>query len=123
MATACLLLLLALSSNYVISTPAQLQLADYATVSETDSRPQARMDITATLGGTVSRKLCSSFGVTRTPSENPDRDMETIEAEVAFSARQAGQWPQGQAEIHFHPSTKEHREIATAIWRSVTLAS
>ena len=54
------------------------------------------------------------------PRQNSDRDMETIEAEVVFLARQAGDWPEGQTEIHFHPSTPEHREIATSIWRSVT---
>jgi len=54
------------------------------------------------------------------PPQNSDRDMETIEAEVVFLATQAGDWPEGQTEIHFHPSTPEHREIATSIWRSVT---
>jgi hypothetical protein len=54
------------------------------------------------------------------PPQNSDRDMETIEAEVVFLARQAGDWPEGQTEIHFHPSTPEHREIATSNWRSVT---
>jgi hypothetical protein len=54
------------------------------------------------------------------PQQNSDRDMETIEAEVVFLARQAGDWPEGQTEIHFHPSTSEHREIAASIWRSVT---
>jgi hypothetical protein len=54
------------------------------------------------------------------PRENTDRDIETVEAEVVFLARLAGQWPEGQTEIHFHPSTEEHREIAAAIWRAVT---
>jgi hypothetical protein len=54
------------------------------------------------------------------PSENPDRDMETIEAEVVFQARLAGQWPEGQTEIHFHPSNEEHRRIAANIWQTVT---
>jgi hypothetical protein len=31
------------------------------------------------------------------PVENPDRDIDTVEAEVVFLARQAGQWPEGQA--------------------------
>lgn len=46
------------------------------------------------------------------------RDIETVEAEVVFLCRQAGQWPRFQTEIHFHPSTRRHRQIAAAIWRS-----
>jgi len=53
------------------------------------------------------------------PPENPDRDIETIEAEVVFLARLAGQWPAGQTEIHFHPSAQEHREAAARIWHCV----
>lgn len=55
--------------------------------------------------------------------ENPERDIETVEAEVVFLARLSGQWPEGQTEIHFHPSTAEHREIAASIWKTVTSAS
>lgn len=44
------------------------------------------------------------------PAENPERDIETLEAEIVFLTRCAGQWPEGQTEIHFHPSTEEHRE-------------
>jgi hypothetical protein len=44
------------------------------------------------------------------------RDIETVEAEVVFLIRQAGQWPQWQTEIHFHESTTEHRAVAEAIW-------
>jgi hypothetical protein len=54
------------------------------------------------------------------PTEHPERDIETVEAEVVFLARLAGQWPAGQTEIHFHPSNEKHREIAAAIWRTVT---
>ncbi len=55
------------------------------------------------------------------PPQNSDRDMETIEAEVVYLARREGdQWPEGQTEIHFHPSAPEHREIANSIWRTVT---
>lgn len=54
------------------------------------------------------------------PVENPDRDIETIEAEVVFLARLAGQWPEGQTEIHFHPSSQEHRDIAAQIWQTLT---
>ena len=57
------------------------------------------------------------------PLQNPDRDMETVEAEVVFLTRLAGQWPGGQTEIHFHPSTAEHREIAETIWQMITSAS
>lgn len=42
-------------------------------------------------------------------------DIETIEAEVVFLIRCAGQWPLHQTEIHFHPSTQEHRDIAAVI--------
>jgi IS5 family transposase len=42
-------------------------------------------------------------------------DLETVEAEIAFLIRSAGQWPRSQTEIHFHPSEKEHRELAARI--------
>lgn len=51
---------------------------------------------------------------------NPDLDIETIEAEVVYLARSAGQWPAGQTEIHFHPSNEHHRRIAEEIWQTVT---
>lgn len=57
------------------------------------------------------------------PAVNAHLDMETVEAEVVFLARFAGQWPEGQTEIHFHPSNEIHRELAKTIWRSVTSAS
>jgi hypothetical protein len=44
-------------------------------------------------------------------------DLETVEAEVVFLIRSSGQWPSGQTEIHFHPSGKEHRELAVSIVR------
>ncbi len=46
-------------------------------------------------------------------------DLETVEAEVAFLVRTAGQWPRGQTEIHFHPSDREHRELAASIMQHV----
>jgi hypothetical protein len=46
-------------------------------------------------------------------------DLETVEAEVVFLVRSAGQWPRGQTEIHFHPSEKEHRELANRILKSL----
>lgn len=42
-------------------------------------------------------------------------DIETIEAEVVFLIRSAGQWPLHQTEIHFHPSTQVHRDMAATI--------
>lgn len=47
-------------------------------------------------------------------------DIETVEAEVVFLIRNAGQWPPYQTEIHFHRSTQMHRAVATKIWRTVT---
>jgi hypothetical protein len=55
------------------------------------------------------------------PADKPMLDVETIEAEVAFLIRQAGQWPKFQTEIHFHPSTKEHWAIAKRIVSGYTL--
>ncbi|WP_208456081.1 hypothetical protein [Burkholderia ubonensis] len=42
-------------------------------------------------------------------------DIETIEAEVVYLVRQAGQWPKFQTEIHFHPSSADHRQWASTI--------
>lgn len=45
------------------------------------------------------------------------RDLETVEAEVAFLCRQqSGQWPEFQHEIHFYPSLLIHTEAAQAIY-------
>jgi hypothetical protein len=49
------------------------------------------------------------------PAENPTLDIETVEAEVVFLIRCAGQWPIYQTEIHFHPSTQVHRDVAANI--------
>ena len=51
------------------------------------------------------------------PLQNPMLDVETIEAEIVFLIRQKGQWPLYQTEIHFHPSSPDHRRIAEAIAR------
>lgn len=51
------------------------------------------------------------------PAENPCLDIETVEAEVVFLIRDAGQWPAYQTEIHFHESSTVHREIAASIMR------
>ena len=53
-------------------------------------------------------------------SKNGMLNIETVEAEVVFLARRAGQWPLCQTEIHFHPSRKVHRVIAAAVWRKAT---
>jgi hypothetical protein len=50
-----------------------------------------------------------------TPSDNAALDIETVEAEVVYLIRAAGQWPMFQTEIHFHPSSQIHREIAATI--------
>ena len=51
--------------------------------------------------------------------KNPDQQephaLETIEAEVVFQIRSAGQWPLFQNEIHFHPSDTIHRDLAHKI--------
>lgn len=45
------------------------------------------------------------------------RDLETVEAEVAFLCRQqSGQWPVFQHEIHFYSSLPSHREAAEEIY-------
>lgn len=49
------------------------------------------------------------------PAANPALDIETVEAEVVFLIRCAGQWPMYQTEIHFHPSTQVHRDVAATI--------
>ncbi len=48
-------------------------------------------------------------------SEKMSLDIETIEAEVVYLIRKAGQWPIFQTEIHFHPSNEEHRAVAAQI--------
>ena len=47
----------------------------------------------------------------------PLRELETVEAEVAFLCRQnSGQWPAFQHEIHFYPSRPWHRDAAARIY-------
>lgn len=45
------------------------------------------------------------------------KDIETVEAEVAFLVRSAGQWPVSQTEIHFYQSSDVHRKVAAGIMR------
>lgn len=54
-------------------------------------------------------------------SVKPLLDIETVEAEVVFLIRSAGQWPKHQTEIHFHPSSAVHREKAASIMSRYTL--
>ena len=56
------------------------------------------------------------------PAENPCLDAETIEAELVYLIRKAGQWPRHQTEIHFHPSTDAHRAVAASIGVRYSLA-
>lgn len=50
------------------------------------------------------------------PEERAAAELECIEAEVVFLARQRfGQWPEFQTEIHFHASKKFHRDAAQRI--------
>ena len=47
----------------------------------------------------------------------PLRELETVEAEVAFMCRQeSGQWPAFQHEIHFYPSSPWHCDAAARIY-------
>lgn len=48
-------------------------------------------------------------------ADRSERDIETVEAEVVFLIRSAGQWPAFQTEIHFHRSTSVHRRVAERI--------
>ncbi len=50
------------------------------------------------------------------------RDLETVEAEVAYLVRTGGQWPAFQTEIHFFPSKPAHRSAAKAIVQEVRRA-
>jgi hypothetical protein len=50
-----------------------------------------------------------------------ERDIETVEAEVVYLIRAAGQWPAFQTEIHFYPSSARHREVAAQIMSHYSL--
>jgi hypothetical protein len=47
--------------------------------------------------------------------DRKERDIETVEAELVYLIRSAGQWPEFQTEIHFYPSSPLHREIAAQV--------
>jgi hypothetical protein len=55
--------------------------------------------------------------------ERNEQDIETVEAEVVYLIRSAGQWPAFQTEIHFHPSSSRHREVAREIMSNYQLES
>ncbi|CAB3797387.1 hypothetical protein LMG28138_04236 [Pararobbsia alpina] len=55
------------------------------------------------------------------PEQRPCLDIETIEAEVVYLIRKAGQWPLFQTEIHFHESSEEHRTWASQIVEKYSL--
>jgi hypothetical protein len=45
---------------------------------------------------------------------------ETVEAEIVFLIRlREGNWPKHQTEIHFHPSSKQHRRWAEEIYEEI----
>jgi hypothetical protein len=50
-------------------------------------------------------------------------EAETVEAEVVYLVRAGGQWPEFQTEIHFHPSSEEHRMLASRIVQHCRTAS
>lgn len=52
---------------------------------------------------------------TNAGSNNDCLDIETVEAELVYLIRKAGQWPLYQTEIHFHPSNDMHRAVAAKI--------
>ncbi|MFH1022869.1 MAG: hypothetical protein V1809_05730 [Planctomycetota bacterium] len=49
---------------------------------------------------------------TKTKGKAAVRDLEIVEAEVAYLVRKRGQWPAFQTEIHFYPSRAGHRKVA-----------
>ncbi|MBA1147844.1 hypothetical protein H0Z60_12380 [Ectothiorhodospiraceae bacterium WFHF3C12] len=73
------------------------------------------------------KHLAQVLGLTIwTASSNGDyvaiRELETIEAEVAFLCRKnSGQWPEFQNEIHFFPSFEVHRRAAEQIYYHATI--
>jgi hypothetical protein len=54
--------------------------------------------------------------------DESQRELETIEAEVVFAIRAAGQWPAFQTEIHFYESSAVHRRLARRVLDAVALA-
>lgn len=43
------------------------------------------------------------------------RDVETVEAEIVYLIRKAGDWPRFQTEIHFRQASEAHRAVAAQI--------
>jgi hypothetical protein len=50
------------------------------------------------------------------------RELETVEAEIVFAIRTAGQWPAFQTEIHFYPSDESQRQLAASVLESIEKA-
>ncbi len=49
------------------------------------------------------------------------RELQTVEAEVAFLCRQqSGQWPEYQHDIHLYPSSERYRTAANAVYEHAT---
>ncbi len=67
--------------------------------------------------GLKQRMVLSVWTVSVDGKPAPLREMETVEAEVAFCCRErSGQWPAYQHEIHFYPSSPAHRAAAQQIY-------
>jgi hypothetical protein len=49
--------------------------------------------------------------------EGSSLELQTVEAEIVFLIRSAGQWPKYQTEIHFYHSAAAHRKVAARIVR------
>jgi hypothetical protein len=64
----------------------------------------------------MSEAVLDVWGHDDPSSTNQCLDLETVEAEVVFLIRCAGQWPLHQTEIHFHPSSDTHRAVARSIF-------
>lgn len=62
--------------------------------------PTGKVATTDAHGGIDFLKQTWIFGATKASVDNPEVDLETIEAEVVFLIRSAGQWPSDQTEIH-----------------------
>lgn len=107
---------------YIISSGEEVPMYIGATVQSMRTRLRQGWDATGVTGYYGYRWRNSStplnldiFYLQNCPEAEWQRQMETVEAEVAFLVRCAGQWPIAQTEIHFYPSAEVHREIARKI--------
>jgi len=68
------------------------------------------------------RLRLSIWTIKKYGSSNPIKELETVEAEVAFLCRQrSGRWPLYQHEIHFHTSKESHRRAAEHIYNHTVI--